>query len=341
MRAVTIRDVARNAGVSISTVSRVLNNRADVDGATREKVLAVVEKMQYVRNANAANLKQRHTASAAVILRGRRNVFLTDIAERILDIGRRRNIRFLIEIIHEKADEFEMARTLCRERKLFGVIFLGSNLNGHEEEIGQLDIPCVFATVEADFLTGSHISSVSIDNFNAGRAAMDMLIEQGHRRVALLGYFAGKENSTGRRLFGAMESLAEHGIPYDDALYEECDFTLPSGYEGMRRVLQRRPDLTAVFAISDVIAIGAMKALHDKGLRVPEDVSVVGFDGTEQAAYTIPALTTVAQPAEEIAEEAVRSLMASSAGEKGRHVLLPAQIVEGGSVAKAGNRQQP
>lgn len=336
MRVVTIRDVARNAGVSISTVSRVLNNRPDVDGATREKVMAVVEKMQYVRNANAANLKQRHTASAAVILRGRRNGFLTDLAERILDIGRRSGIRFLIEIIDEKADEFEVVRALCRERKLFGVIFLGSNLAGHEEEIAQLDLPCVFATVEAAFLSFDHVSSVSIDNFSAGRVVMDELIKKGHRRVALLGYFGGQNNSTGRRLFGARESLAAHGIPYDNGLYEECDFTLASGYEGMCRVLERCPDLTAVFAISDLIAIGAMKALHDRGLNVPEDVSVIGFDGTEQAAYTIPALTTVAQPAQEIAEEAVKSLMASSTGEKGRHVLLPVKMVEGASLAPRG-----
>lgn len=334
MRIVTIRDVAREAQVSISTVSRVLNNRPDVDETTRQRVMDVVDRLHYVRNANAANLKQRHTDFAAVVLKGRRNLFLTDLAERILAIGRKTGIRFLIEIIDEKADEFDTVRALYRERKLTGVVYLGSNPGGHEKEIEKLEIPCVFATIEAAFLKGDHISSVSVNNFEAGQKAANRLIGLGHQRIALLGFFAPKSNSTGQRLHGVLECLRRHGIDYDESLYEECDFTLPASYEAMSRILSRRRDFTAVFCISDIIAMGAMKALNDHGLRVPEDISLIGFDGIEQAAYCIPSLTTLCQPAGEIAEITVELLTASMRGQKGKHVLLPAQFVEGGSVRK-------
>ena len=332
MKIVTIRDVAKEAQVSISTVSRVLNERPDVDDETRKRVLKVVEELRYVRNANASNLKQRHTDFAAVVLRGRRNVFLTDMAERILQKGREKGLRFLIEIIDEKANEFDAVRALYLERKLKGVVFLGSNLSGHEKDIQGLEIPCVFATVEAAFLQSPHVSSVSIDNFEAGRQAIELLLSLGHRKIALLGYFGTKADSTGQRLYGAINALKKHGIPYDECLYRECGFTLSAGYGAMNDILDKRRDFTAVFAISDVIAFGALRALHDRGLSVPDDISVVGFDGIEQAAYCIPSMTTLRQPAERIADEALNLLSASIAGEKGQHILLPAELVRGESV---------
>lgn len=334
VQVVTIKDVARQAGVSISTVSRVLNERPDVDLATRSKVLQVVERLHYVRNANAANLKQRHTAFAAIILRGRKNIFLTDLAERILAIGKEKGYRFLIEIIDEKADEFEAVRALSRERKLFGAIFLGSNINRHESDVAQLEIPCVFATVELGFMAGKNLSSVSVDNFMAGKLAMEQLLQKGHRHVALLGYFAQNADSTGKRLYGAVEALKERRLPYDEGLYEECDFTLEAGYRAMQRILRRRPRLTAVFAISDTIAIGALKALSDAGLRVPEDVSLIGFDGTEQAKYTVPTLSTVVQPVADLAVGAVDCLESMRAGKVGTHLLLPATLRHGASIAE-------
>jgi len=145
MRIVTIRDVAKNAGVSISTVSRVLNNRPDVDAETREKVQSVVKKLRYIQNPNAQNLKQRSVDFVAVVVRGRFNLFLTCIAEHMLEYGKDCLFQFFIEFIDERADEFETARRLYAERRLIGVIFLGSNPIGRERDIKQLSLPCVFA----------------------------------------------------------------------------------------------------------------------------------------------------------------------------------------------------
>ncbi len=332
MKIVTIRDVAKAADVSISTVSRVLNNRPDVGENTRQKVLEVVKELGYVKNTSAASLKQLQTDFAAVVLRGRRNIFLMDLAERILDIGKQQNISFLTEIIDEKADEFKAVRRLYMERKLTGVIFLGSKLTDHEKEAEGLGLPCVFASIEASFLKGEHISSVSVDNFNAGKEVLDRLISLGHKNIALLGYFGPISDATGQRMYGAKASMEEHGIAFNPFLYEECDFTLPSSYAAMSHILDNNIKFTAVFASSDIIAIGAMKALTDRGLKIPDDVSIVGFDGIEHAAYTIPSLTTVMQPSQEMASKSVELLVDSIHGKPGRHLLVEPKWIDGQSV---------
>lgn len=332
MRIVTIRDVAREAGVSITTVSRVLNHREEVDPITCERVDAVIERLNYVRNANASNLKQRHTDFVAVILRGRRNLFLTDLAERIVALGRQKHMHFLLEFIDEQDDEFLAARRLYLERNLQGIIFLGANLHEREGDIRGLDLPCVFTSVDASRLKSSKVASVAVDNFGAGRAAADRLIVLGHRSIALVGYFGHPEDSTGQRLYGVLESFKNHGIPYDERLFADCDFTLEKARRCTAGLLKKNLPFTALIAMSDTVAMGAMKALYDLGVSVPGQVSVVGFDGIEQGRYCTPTLATMRQPAEEIARITVNLLLDVTSGVAGRHVLLKSEWLEGGSV---------
>ncbi len=332
MRIVTIRDVAREAGVSISTVSRVLNHREEVDPMTCERVDAVIDRLNYVRNANASNLKQRHTGFVAVILRGRRNLFLTDLAERIVALGRQKHMQFLLEFIDDQADEFVAARSLYLERNLQGIIFLGANLHEREEEIKGLDLPCVFATVDASGVKSPKVASVAVDNFGAGGAVADILFDMGHKNIALVGYFGQAADSTGQRLYGVVDSFRRHDIPYDERLFEDCDFTLEKARRCTARLLEKKLPFTALIAMSDTVAMGAMKALHDQGVRVPEDVSVVGFDGIEQGRYCTPSLATMCQPADEIAGITVNLILDVTTGAPGRHILLKGQWMAGGSV---------
>lgn len=332
MRVVTILDVAREAGVSITTVSRVLNHPDEVDPNTAERVQGVIRRLNYVRNANASNLKQRHTGFAAVILRGRRNLFLTDLAEHIVSLGRGTRLQFLLEFIDERADEFLAARSLYLERKLSGIIFLGSNLLGREQELKRLDLPCVFATVDASGLNLNQVGSVSVDNYRAGWEAAEALYQLGHRRIAMLGYFGGEADATGRRLYGVRDYLLSHGLPFDEDLFVDCSFTLQRGWEAANELIDRRKPFSAVIAMSDTVAMGAMKALHDRGIRVPEDVSVVGFDGVEQGRFCTPSLATMCQPAQEIARITLELLGEMRAGKPGRHVLLSGLWQPGGSV---------
>lgn len=334
MKIVTIRDVARQAGVSITTVSRVLNHRQAVDPQTCLRVDQTIAQLRYVRNANASNLKQRHTGFVAVILRGRRSLFLTDLAERIVALGRKTHMQFILEFIDEKADEFETARSLYLERNLRGIIFLGSNLNQREKDIVRLDLPCVFATIDASSINHSKLASVAVDNFQAGKDVCDILVSLGHRKIALIGFFGGQLDSTGQRFYGVLESMKQHGLPYDERLFKECDFTLEKAWQCTNCLMKEEQKFSALIAISDTVAIGAMKALFDHGICVPRDVSVVGFDGIEQALYTTPSLSTMKQPAEEIADITLTLLNEISRGKQGRHILLRSIWQPGDSAAQ-------
>lgn len=333
MRVITIRDIAQQAGVSISTVSRVLNNRPDVQSETRERVMRVVEKYNYTQNNNARNLKQRSMDFIAIIVRGRRNIFLTSIAERILEIGSKGPIKYLLRFIDEKADEFESARQLYAERRLCGVIFLGSNTFGQETDIERLGIPCVFTTIEAPPLAG--VSSVSVNNYTCGRMAADYLFSLGHRRIAYAG--AQSNDSTGKRFFGLKESYAVHGEPFDETLFIHSYFSLDGAYNAATELLSRTRNFTALFAASDTIALGAIRALNEQGLSVPGDVSIVGFDGIEIGQYSQPRLTTISQPVDLLAQKSAELMERALDGGPGEHLLLDAEFIIGGSTRRIGD----
>mgnify|MGYP000851326409 FL=1 len=335
MKIVTIRDVAKAAGVSISTVSRVLNERQDVDPATRARVEATVKRLNYIRNQSASNLKQQGKACVGVILPGRRNAFLTDLAEEVMEAGRGSGFTFIMDIIDEKANQLLAARKLYMEYKLQGAIILGANLEGREDEVRRLELPQVYATIDAGFLGSPHISSVSIDNRGAGYQAVSTLIALGHRRIALLGYFASGQDSTGARLHGAVEAMRDAGIPYDEGLYAEVDFTMASAHQHVTRMLAMGKRFTALFAASDMMAIGAIRALHEQGLKVPADVSVIGFDGTELASFLTPALATVRQPAPLIARESVKLMRELIETGQSRHVQVDYEWLPGETTARA------
>lgn len=163
-----------------------------------------------------------------------------------------------------------------------------------------------------------------------------MLIEQGHRKIAILLDSTHDRSISELRYRGYCEALAEAGIPVDRELVEELgDFSLSAAYAGVRRLIGRRQDFTAVFAIADSLALAAIKALHDGGRRVPEDCSVIAIDGIEMSAYSIPTLTTLAQPTKELGEEAVRILIDMIEGRAGnRHVQLETALRPGESVRK-------
>ena len=332
MKVITIRDVAREAGVSITTVSRVLNDREDVDPRTRERVQEVIDRLKFMRNTNAASLKRRTADMSAVILRGRRNTFLTDLAERVLAFGKESGFQFLMEFIDERADEFLAARRLHLERKLTGIIFLGSNLRERQKDVKRLDLPCVFATVDASFVDIPKVASVAVDNYQSGFEAAQQLIRLGHRDIAMLGYFSDRSDSTGQRLFGARACLEHHGIAWDESLFEDCDFTMHKAWRATNALIGRKKPFTALIAMSDTVAMGAGKALYDHGIRVPNDVSLVGFDGIEQGRYCTPSLATMRQPSEEMARATVELLSELTRRQTGRHVVLASQWLEGGSV---------
>lgn len=334
MEIYTIRDIARKAGVGVSTVSRVLNGRPDVSEETRRRVMDVVNSCGFVQNDNARFLKRSRTGFSAIIVRGRRNMFLSSIAEQMLDFAQRSKTPYLIEYIDEEADEFDALRKLYAERAARGFIILGSRLDERTETIRKLGVPCVFATVDAS-ATGLEIaSSVSIDDRAATRAMTEELIALGHRRIAVFGGNPDGNDPFSLRYQGVLDSLTAHCIPFDPAQrYVQTRFTLDGAYDSARRYFIRPRDITAVMCMSDTIATGVIRALADIGLRVPQDISVTGFDGTQMARFYIPSIATVRQPIEHIARESVELLHNMLEGEQAQCIKVGFELIMGESLA--------
>lgn len=309
MKIYTIRDVAQLAGVSVTTVSRVLNHRPDVNAATREKVERVMVECNFVGNANARSLKQLDGDVAALILRGRSNPFLSGLAETMLQFAREADVSFLMESIDEKDDEFQTALRLMHEKRARGFIFIGSRLDARLEVLRGQDVPMVFATVNAVNAGLPRAASVSIDDRRMGREAMEMLIRAGHTKIAIFGGSRNQGDGLADRYIGAREACEQAGVPFDETRYVETRFSLEDAYNAARNFFATRSDTTAVFAMSDMVAMGVIRALRDINRRVPEDVSVVGFDGVEMGKYFIPSLSTIVQPQEEIARQSVDVLL--------------------------------
>ncbi len=323
----TIKDIAQKAGVSVTTVSRVLNKRPDVNQATREKVERVMAECHFTGNANARGLKQTDGETVAIILRGRENPFLNSLAEAVLRYTHGLDASFLVEYMDEKDDEFQTAVRLSHEKRLTGCIFLGGRIDERAHVLHSLDMPLVFATVSAEHADLPRTGSVFTDDRAMGRAAMQTLLEAGHRKIAIFGGVRQADDGFGRRYQGAMAAMKAAGVPFEEERYVETRFSLRGAYDTAREFFSARPDTTAVFAMSDTVAMGVIRALQDLGLRVPEDVSVVGYDGVEMGKYFIPRLTTVAQPIDDIARESVAMLMGMiERGEAPRHIQVQAEM---------------
>ena len=327
MKIYTIKDIAQKAGVSVTTVSRVLNHRPDVNRETREKVERVMAACHFVGNANARGLKQTEGDLVAIIVRGHQNPFLNALAESILQQTKDCKATFLTEFIDEKADEFQTALRLLHERRVNGFIFVGSRIDQRAHELSGLDLPMVFTTVSAQQAGLPSAASVAIDDRAMGRLATQVLLERGHRKIAVFGASRTGSDSLSLRYLGVRDAFTAAGLSFDESRYVETRFSLRGAYDSARAFFAVKGDTTAVFAMSDTVAMGVCRALSDIGRRVPEDVSVIGFDGTEMGKYYTPRLSTIEQPIEELASQTV--LVLTDMLEHGvppRHVTVEATL---------------
>ncbi len=334
MKVYTIKDIAAMAGVSVTTVSRVLNHRPDVNIATREKVEQIIRDCHFVGNTNARGLKQGNEV-IGVVIRGRSNPFLSSLAEAILERADNVPDNFVTEYIDERADEFRTALRMTRQNHVKGLIFVGSLIDERVEAIRGLDVPMVFTTVNAESASLPRASSVAVDDRSMGRLVAEELLNCGHRRIAVFGSNPVAGDSLAMRFQGFCDAFTDRGLSYDRTLYRETRFSFEAGYDIARTFFTEQPDATALFAMSDTVAVGAIRALKDLGISVPEDVSVVGFDGVDIGRFTLPRLTTVEQPVEEIARRSVNLLLDMMEKEAApRHILVEASFRRRESVAQ-------
>ena len=335
----TIKDIAERCGVSVSTVSRVLNNHPDVSAANRERVLAVVQELHYVPNNSARDLVKPAADSIGLVVRGVGNPFFTGIIRAIERMITEAGYTMVLHQIQSGEDELRAGAELARSKRLLGLILLGGCFDYTPEQTASLGVPFVCCTYTNSFgtLDRMEYSSVSIDDEQAAYRAVRLLTDHGHRKIGVILESVRDHSISQLRYKGYCQALQDAGIPLDPELVEETvTYEMADGYAGMERLLKRRRDLTAVFAISDAMAVAAMKALHDHGKRVPEDCSVVAIDGIDMSAYFVPTLTTLVQPQQELGENSVRILVDMMEGRAtNRHLQLDTRLRRGGSVCAA------
>lgn len=332
-----IKDIARLSGVGISTVSRVLNNSGFVSEETRAKVMAVVKEHNYVVNRNARNLKSPQSKTIGLMVKGIANPFFSNMIREVEKQVNLRGYPLLIQHVEDGSDEINVAAQLVKEKNLQGVIFFGGTYDHSAEKFKQLSIPFVLTTITTNQnVDPSLFSSVIIDDVLEAYKATSYLISLGHKKICFLARFPLFENTTGnKRFMGYKKALEEHGIEYDPALIEDCEYSPSSGFAATKRLLNKRKGFTAIFAASDAIAIGSAKALLTAGLSIPDDVSIIGFDGIEMAEYYHPALDTIIQPGVEMASKSVEILFDLMSNQsENKHIVFESKLVKRGSCKK-------
>lgn len=334
----TIKDIARLCGVSVSTVSRVLNERPDVSPPVREKVLEAVRSSNYIPNNSARDLVKTSSDAIGLVVRGVANLFYADIIktlEREIDTA---GYTMVMQQIGTCDDEIKCGAMMEREKKLRGIVFLGGRSDYAREELALLNVPFVCCAYTNNFgtLSEGEYSSVSIEDVAAAECAVERLYILGHRRIAALVCDRADRSISELRYYGYVNALEKRGIRLDDTLVECAgSFEMEDAYAATRRLISRTRDFTSMFVISDAMAIAAMKALADSGVRVPEDCSVVAIDGLRLSEYVCPTLTTLCQPAEEMGRESVRILvdMIEGRGDNRQHTVHT-EFRAGGSVRR-------
>ncbi len=327
-RSPTLEEIAEIAGVSRSTVSRVINAEPNVRPEVRERVWRVVEEMGYHPHAAARSLASNRSQVLGIVIPETVNTVFADpffpvLLQGVSDASNDHGYYLMLSMISRPARD-EFYRRALRSKMLDGVIIASAMID--DPLIGRLckdRVPCVVIGRNPQ---QPDISYVDADNRNGGRLATAHLIAQGRRRIATISgplrMIAALE-----RLEGYKEALGEAGMEIDESLIAEGDFSEASGYAGMQKLLPHKPD--AVFVASDLMAMGALRALNQAGCSVPDEIALVGFDDSQVATYTTPPLTTIRQPVYELGATAANMLirLVEHEAQEPLHVILPTQLV--------------
>lgn len=326
----TIKDLAAMTGYSVGTVSRVLNNQPHVSDLAREVILKAAQESGFQLNTNAKELKQQQSRNILVIFKGRSNELFDSLLVSIQTRIGEMNYPILVDYIDESENEVRRALQLCKEKKPLGVLFMGGNRENFLADFDQIKLPCVLVTNNAGNLPFPNLSSVTSDDTMAARMAIDYLAQLGHRNIVVVGGNRVYSEITRLRYNGCLEAFHKHGLEFaEEAHYETARFTYEDGYRATKALLQRNPGFTALFAMSDVMAIGAIRALKDAGLRVPEDVSVIGFDGLVTGDFTVPRLASIAQNVSALAGRSLELLHNSiEDSTDAKHLTIPVTLLK-------------
>ncbi len=338
---ITIKDIAKICNVGIGTVSRAINDDPGINEKTKERILKVIKECGYVPNNSARNLKLSDSNTIALLVKGIENQFFQGMFGYFQQELEKIKYSFLVQAVTEEQDEISVALELAKEKKLKGIIFLGGLIDHADERLKYIGIPYILCTVALNKdAPERHCSSVSIDDEKESFNAVNYLCKMGHRKIAML---TGRETdyAVGRlRQEGYMRALEANGIEFDPRLVRFMkddipEYTIENGYAVTKELLESGLEFTALYIISDVVAFGAYKAILESGKKIPEDYSVMGFDGLDVGKYYHPSLTTVKQPGFDMVCKSIELLVNEIAGEENHQkVFLPAELLERDSVKK-------
>ncbi|MCI0578195.1 MAG: LacI family transcriptional regulator [Chloroflexi bacterium] len=325
---ITIKRVAREAAVSTQTVSRVLNDRPDVAPETRQRVQEVMERLNYQPNAIARSLVSSRTRTLGLLTADFSDYFFTQVIAGAEVEARKHDYFFMLGSTERNPqDEPEYLRLLT-ERHVEGILFARPSTEPDNRHLSKLLGDGVPVVTTAYYLPDETLTVVDVDNVDGGQQATRCLLEYGHQRVAMITGPTGWR-SVKDRAKGYGRALEEAGLAVDPGLIVEGDWSYESGYQAMLALLARRVAFTALFAQNDRMAIGAIRALSEAGRRVPQDVSVAGYDDIPVAGYCTPPLTTIRQPMQELGALATRLLIQAieKPGSIRGEVLLKGELV--------------
>lgn len=328
----TIQDVAKAAGVSVATVSRVLNDSPSVSGKTREAVLEVIRRLGYQPNLLGRNLRRTQTRLVLVLLPTIANQFYSRVVKGIEDIAHKNGYNIMLCNTDSDKNREKVYLDLLKNRLADGVIFMASELSAEELAGIGSNFPVVQCN---EYKEHAGLSHVSIDNTSAAMREVTHLIGLGHKRIGMISC-RNKLLSTVKREEGYRRALAEAGMTFDGELVSYGDYGFSSGQRAMRVLLKTKEPPTAVFAISDNMAIGAMRAAREAGLEIPADIAVAGFDNIGFAVMCDPMLTTISQPKYELGCTAMEVLLGQMRGERREpeEVLLDYELIIRGSTVR-------
>lgn len=330
----TIKDIAKLSGYSITTISRVLNNSGHVNKETKQQILKIIQENNFQVNLNAKKLKQKKSKSIHIIIKGNSNMLFVKIIEEIYMIDKLSKYELVSHYIDEDENEILVAKRIIRENLPLGIIFLGGFIKNFTNNFNDIEIPCLLLTVNASEILADNISSVAVDDYKASKLVINKFISKNKTNICMITGSVNKSNPSSLRYKGAYDTIIENGFTFDEKIQlEQSRYSLVGGYDACVRLLKNNKNVNAIYCASDVMALGAIRAIIDEGKRVPDDIAVIGYDGLDIALFSIPRLTTIFQDPFEISNKGINVFLNQiEESEKGSHIYLDGILLEGMSI---------
>ncbi|MFA6457564.1 MAG: LacI family DNA-binding transcriptional regulator [Bacteroidota bacterium] len=321
----SIVDVAEKAGVSIATVSRVLNGSDKVKAKTRERILSVIQEMKYAPNPAARGLIMKKTEAIGLLLPDLHGEFFSEVIRGADEAVQKHGYHLIVSSSHNDPNEIEAALRFMRGR-VDAIVLMSPQVNAEIllENLPK-SLPIVLLNCRTD---NTHYDTIVIDGFGGAREMTNYLLDLGHRKIAVI--TGGENNSESEeRLRGYRAAMTDRHFTPNHSMEHQGNFTEISGYEIAREILRQKHHPTAIFAFNDSMAIGAIKAIREEGLRIPSDISICGFDDIPVAKYISPSMTTVHVPISELGTMAINRVfdrMTKHSKDTTAHVFVPTKL---------------